>query len=324
MDVVEAVERGGTHQSGLVTHAQLRAAGISARSLSHAVGSGRVLRVARAVYGLEPLPAWPRIVVLDGVPDRAFVRRVRAVLLQLTAGAGASGLTAAAVRGWGLLVEPRGPIEVEVPRSSRGASPPGSVVHRRRQLEVTSVRVAPGERLACVPAVRVVHGCLGLPLLQLVVVLDSGLRAGDLTVAEVASSVTDLPLSRDRARLLRALQLCDPESGSVLETVFRVRLQLAGITGWETQRVVKDRRGRYVVRTDVCFDGARLVVELDGSRWHADRQRDRLIDNALAACGWRVLRYGWDEVVGRPGHVLREVRDALLPPLAEPDSVVAC
>ena len=213
---------------------------------------------------------------------------------------------------------------MEVPHTRAVVSVVGARVRRCRGHATTSVRVAPGQRLAVVPPVRALHGCLRLPLLQLVVVLDSALRAGDLTVGEVAASVRDLPLSRDRARLVRALQLCDPESGSVLETVFRVRLHLAGLTGWQTQRVVVDRQGRYVVRTDVLFEGARLVVELDGAQWHRDRERDRRVDNALAACGWRVLRYGWDDVVGSPAAVLREVREALLPVQAGRDSVRAC
>lgn len=324
VDVVEAVERRGATSGGLVTTAQLLAEGCSRSSLARAVASGRVLRIATGVHALEPLPPWPSVLVRDGVPDPAFVTRVLGVLLQVGPRACATGPTAAALRGWGLLVEPREVVHVEVPHGSRAAAPHTATVRQRRDLRAESVRVGPGQEVLVVSAARAVHGCLALPLLQLVVLVDSALRAGDLTVEAIADSVVTLALSGDRARLLRALQLCDAESGSVLESVFRVRLQLAGVSGWQTQRVVRDRRGRYVVRTDVCFEGARLVVELDGSRWHEDRRRDRLLDNALAACGWRVLRYGWDDVVSDHARVLREVREALLPASADRDSVLAC
>ena len=66
-----------------------------------------------------------------------------------------------------------------------------------------------------------------------------------------------------------------------------------------------------MLRADFVFEGPRLVVEVDGQKWHQDVTRDRQLDNKLAALGWRVLRYGWAEVVHSPEGVLAEVRCAL-------------
>ena len=65
------------------------------------------------------------------------------------------------------------------------------------------------------------------------------------------------------------------------------------------------------MRVDFCFEGARLVVEVDGARWHRAARRDQDRDNQLAAAGWRVLRFSWHEVVREPDEVLRTLRAAL-------------
>jgi len=54
-----------------------------------------------------------------------------------------------------------------------------------------------------------------------------------------------------------------------------------------------------------------LVIETDGARWHPDPPRDQARDNALAARGWRVLRFTWAEVVHEPELVLELLREAL-------------
>jgi very-short-patch-repair endonuclease len=52
-------------------------------------------------------------------------------------------------------------------------------------------------------------------------------------------------------------------------------------------------------------------VEVDGQKWHQDVERDRRVDNALAALGWRVLRYAWPDVVNDHDRVLAEIAAAV-------------
>ena len=66
-----------------------------------------------------------------------------------------------------------------------------------------------------------------------------------------------------------------------------------------------------MLRADFSFPEARLIVEVDGARWHPDARVDRRRDNALACLGWRVLRFGWEEVVHDTPSVLAQVREAL-------------
>jgi very-short-patch-repair endonuclease len=55
-------------------------------------------------------------------------------------------------------------------------------------------------------------------------------------------------------------------------------------------------------------------VEADGFAFHADRlayRRDRERQNQLERLGWRVLRFTWEDVRGRPEHVVALIRDCL-------------
>jgi very-short-patch-repair endonuclease len=105
----------------------------------------------------------------------------------------------------------------------------------------------------------------------------------------------------------------DPASGSVLESLFRVLVATAGLPAPATQVQLAD--GQHVLgRFDFCWRQERLIVELDGFAFHADRitfRRDRELANALGRLGWRLLRFTWEDVVGRPAHVLSVLRECL-------------
>lgn len=104
---------------------------------------------------------------------------------------------------------------------------------------------------------------------------------------------------RQARRLQRVLELCDPESGSVLESVLRVQMLLAGLTGFTSQLVVPDQPGRHL-RVDVGFVALGVVVEVDGARWHHEPVLDRVLTEIAAAVGCtapslrRVADRGWE------------------------------
>lgn len=314
MDVSGALQECSHTQQGLATVADLHAAGITRSTLSRARGRGEVVRVHRGVYARSPLPEWPQFLVgQDGVTP-AFVQRVRAALLALGEGATAAGATAACLRGWGLLHEPQGTITVTVPMGRRKRTRLAGVraVQRGRVARQALLVQAEAAPIWVTDAVTTVLDCISqMKLKEAVVVCDSALRSGQVTLEELAGAARRMRGSRHATRVRRALELCDPDCGSVLESVLRVELVEAGMTGFGTQRVVRDRRGRYVLRVDFCFEEERLIVEADGARWHPDPGRDRVLDNRLVAAGWRVLRFTWSEVVHDPAAVLALVREAL-------------
>ena len=308
MDVVEVLQAAGDRQ-GVLSRQELRCAGVSDAALSRAVEAGRVLRVRRRVYALAPLPAVPRFMVTDHGVDPDVVPAVRAVLLETGPRAAAAGRTAAVLRGWGLLVEPRRAVDVVVPHG-HDRSPLGVQVRQVRHVRGEDLVPLPGlaPLLVTTAAQTVVDCALALPRLEATVVADSALRAGEVSVDELRDAVTRLPGRRHAARARRVVEGADPECGSVLESVQRVRMVLAGLDGFATQVVL---RTVPVLRVDFCFADARLVVEVDGARWHPDPQRDQQRDNALAALGWRVLRFTWHDVVHDSARVLATVQAAL-------------
>jgi very-short-patch-repair endonuclease len=312
MDVCAVLSEAGLTTQGMVTHADLRRAGASRASLSRAASAGTVLRVRRRVYALAPLPPLPRHVVTDVGVAIGYVAHVRAVLLSLGPGAAACRRTAAACYGWGLLVEPGRTVEVAVDHGRGAVAAPGVRAWQRRSAAVLlhTVLEDTAPMLLTAPVQTVLDCALGLPLVEAVVVADSALRAGDVTVDELRRAAASMGGQRDARKARRVVDLCDPESGSVLESVLRVRLVLAGCTGFASQVVLRDVEGA-VLRVDFCFAAAGLVVEADGARWHPDPARDQARDNDLAALGWRVLRFTWRQVVHEHEAVVRQVQAAL-------------
>lgn len=254
--VEDAVVAEGRADQGLVSAATLRRAGISRSAVARAIEAGVLLRVRRRVYSLEPLPALPRFLVTDAGVDPAYVAHVRAVLLSPGPSATAAGRTAAALYGWGMLVEPGRTLEVAVPHGRYGVTEPLVRAGQRRSLVRVRRDVLAGTApmWTTSPVQTVVDCALGLPLLPAVVLCDSALRSGDVTIEELAPWAARLGGVREAHRVRAVLDLCDPLSGSVLETVLRVRMVLAGMTGFTTQRVLRDLPGSHL-RVDFCFAG---------------------------------------------------------------------
>lgn len=309
VDALEALSACGGRAQGLATRRQLLAAGVSEGGLARAVADRRLVRVRRSVYAAAPLPPLPRhVVTADGVAP-AYALHVRAALLSLGTGATARGRTAAALRGWGLLVEPGRTVAVAVPHGRSHPGAPLTAPRRVRRVDREQVVVLPGTRpLWLTGAARTVAELAATrPLLEAVVACDSAVRAGAVTPDELERAA-ERSTGRVAARLGEVLRLSDGRAGSVLESVHRVQMVLAGIDGFDLQVVVRDVPA---LRVDFCFRAAGLVVEVDGARWHTDPATDRERDNALAALGWRVLRFTWAQVVHRPEQVLDQVTEAL-------------
>jgi very-short-patch-repair endonuclease len=65
---------------------------------------------------------------------------------------------------------------------------------------------------------------------------------------------------------------------------------------------------------DYAFPDDRIIVEIDGRRWHSRNETyddDRRRDNAAQLAGWRVFRFTWDDIVRRPDYVIATLSAAL-------------
>jgi G:T-mismatch repair DNA endonuclease (very short patch repair protein) len=93
---------------------------------------------------------------------------------------------------------------------------------------------------------------------------------------------------------------------SELEARFIELVVAAGFEAPVRQLALGDDGG-FIGRVDFAWPSARLIVEVDGRRWHgaklnsdADEQRR----NRLTAAGWHVLTISWEQLTRRPHEVV--------------------
>jgi very-short-patch-repair endonuclease len=279
-----------TASGGLRATHHLLAAGWTSHQLTAHVRRGTIVRVRHGWYSTP-------------VVDEATLSGVRV--------GGQLGCVSAA-KLHGLAVRYDGVPHVAVPRNGARirsvADPrirrsslhlPDSVVHWVDEATIH------GSMLISVPAaLREMAMCR--PLESVIAAADSALHAGLMTRATWTRVTGDLP-----SRLTSLLQVVDPKSESITESVVRFRLYLLGIGCRSQVRVAG------VGRVDLLV-GERLVLELDGRAFHADEQRfeaDRRRDARLSTRGYRVLRFSYRQVFEH----WSEVRSAIAAAIARGD-----
>jgi very-short-patch-repair endonuclease len=288
MDPTAALEQAG----GFATRRDLVSAGVPKGQLAEVVRSGRVLRVRRGVYGLGLIDG------TDAVAGAALSLR------------GTVSHDSAAVL-WGLEIVHRPGQHITIPRNRSRAAFHGAAVHRA---DLDAVEIRHGVRVTT-PARTVVDCAKVLSLRDAVVVIDSALRSGLVSLAEL-NAEAERVRGNNTPKVRRAVALADPRCGSVLESVLRVLLVLAGLPPDQSQFVIRDQRLRFVARVDFVYLKVRLIVEVDGFEFHRERsdyRADRRKANAFSRLRWWLLRFTWEDVVMHPDYVVEAVRDMVSP-----------
>lgn len=220
-----------------------------------------------------------------------------------------SALTAAELRAWDLPPLPDDlPVSAAMPYGVTAPLRPG-------QLRVTRHRLAPphevDQRVRMTTAAETILTCAPLlSLLDLVVLVDSALRARDIELLEL--HLVCCLHRRGVGRLRRAVALADPEAESVMETLLRVLYVVCGVDV-ETQHVVRDAEGGFVARGDLWLRGTRTLADYDGAI-HADRKQqraDRRRDRRITDADWVGRAYTDDDLLRRPATILREADAAV-------------
>ena len=286
-------------QDGLVTRAQALSVGWHRSSLAHRVRRG---------HWQVPVPGV--LLTVSGTPTRRQL--LRAALLHAGSSAALGAATACAWHGIECIADDTR-VHVAVPASVRVRSAPLVRVHATTR-PFTPVLV---DRLPTVPVARaVVDACLTMhgaddvralcaeavqrrmcTVERLSAELARAPSAGSATVRGVLAEIADGARSAPEAALHRSLR--------------RVRR----LPAYELNVNVYDRFGSWLARPDVVFWESRVIVEVDGWRWHRDpaRQRaDMRRQTRLEAAGWTVLRYAAADVLRDPGAVAREVAAIVL------------
>jgi very-short-patch-repair endonuclease len=220
----------------------------------------------------------------------------------LRAEAGFTHLSSAIVRGWALPELPAPlPVWITQDKSINPTCRLGARVVR--QATVPELETVEGVRLAT--AAETLLACArDLSVLDLVVVIDSALQSGDVTVGELE----ELTRARRRGapRLRTALALVDGRSESAWESLLRVLHVVCGFDV-EPQREFH-HQDRFVARADLYLVGTTSIHEYDGAehrerkRQESDLRRDRrIIDAGLVRRG-----YVKDDIACRPLEIVRD------------------
>lgn len=276
-------------QYGNVATWQLRGRGFSMEAIRHRADTGRLVRRYRGVYAF-------------GYERKDFLSRASAAQLAAGRSACLAGTAAAAV--YGALSEPAGPVHLIRPTHARAR--PGMVVREvrldaaevwfRRNLPVTSPARTLLDLAESAPEQAVVRAYNELQVLEL------------LTRAHLEQALPRWEGQRGVA-LLKLLVGDDLQpTRSVLEDLFGPLLRQARLPMPSLNAVVLG------LEVDALWRAERVIVELDGRRFHDTDQRfesDRARDARLVAAGYVVLRFTYRRLKREPFAVIAELSAAL-------------
>lgn len=272
--------------------ALLRIAGALSLRRGSVVRDQKVRRVRRGVY------------CTDAGRTPSFEESVVAALLVLPPGSVAAGFTAA--RLWRLEGLPRDPpLEFLVPGRAGRVRLAGSAL---RFEAFTGIDLPDG-----IPATSLARTVIDLVARSNfrdgVVLAETALRADPTLTIQLAREQSRRIPRRGAASVRRVLAFTDALSESVLESHARVLWLTAALPPPSQQAVIR-RDGRFVARVDFRWEGARLVVEVDGMGKYEDPSAlrdEKRRQNELVALGYTVLRFTWSDILARPDRVVAQV-----------------
>lgn len=280
-------------QAGAFSWAQARHVGVTRRMIERRVDRGRWVRLARNVYA-------------DRSHPRSWQQRYHVALLAHPTGA-LRGVTGCHVLG---LAEfgPTDPVRVTVPARTRT----GSSVARCTSSSLLRPRTVQGLRVNH-PSILMLEVASDAPFLLTRAYEEAILlrRVSFAAVADVAvrASAGRIAGAAELRRLLARLGDGHVPPESELERLLFALLDRAGVPAFVRQAPCPwDPTGPG--RVDVYIPAWRLIIEVDGRRWHArietlaaDRERDRLARHH----GVLVERFGWTEARDEPDACVRSI-----------------
>jgi very-short-patch-repair endonuclease len=284
-----------SRQRGRAARWQLRTAGLSDSAIDRMAARGYLIREHRGVYVVghtAPTPLGPET----------------GALLACGHGAVLSHFTAA--RMWNLLrrVPPDAPVDVTV-IGRHGPSPSGVRAHRASTLIPADVRIR--DRLAVTAPARTALDLADvLDQRDLEWSVDEALQRGLVTKRDLAALTARAVGRRGGGRLARALARHSASgiTRSEAEKRFRDLVRAAGLP----QPRSNIRLHGYEV--DFYWPAQRLVVEIDGYRFHSSRpkiEHDTSKAAALVAAGLQLMRFTALQLCDRPLVVTARVAQAL-------------
>lgn len=317
-DPDQEATRIAARQLGLITHRQARhRAGLSAKQIRTRVASGLWRCVQRGVYAIDgSTPTWQRSALAaqrQARTERLAVVRGKQRLEEIDDAVltGRSALWLREVRRLGkpehhelLVCRARAPLVA------------GAEVALTRCLPAGDVEVVNAVPTLAVPRLAVELSRI-LEDTAFVAALDDLLAGVDDRTRRCVHHRARV-LSRGRPECKRVVELTCPDAAehfnSWLERHVDAVLDSADLVPHCWNLEIRDAAGDLIGIGDAVWLAQRVVVELDGLRFHttpAQLRADRRKDRRLAMNGWLVLRYTWLDVVERPHEVVSEIAAAL-------------
>jgi len=277
-------------QHGVVSTAQLRAAGVGEHAVRRRVEGRRLRKVHRGVYAVGPMR-----IEQHG--------RWMAAVLACGEGAALSHRSAAAL--WG--IRPFAAAEVTTPTEG-GRRRRGILLHRG---EVDG-QVAHRFRIPVTIPARTVFDLAGvLSLRELERAFDEAERLRLLRLGALETLLQTTPGRRGAANLRVVIASHKPGSTRTRSYLEETFFAACGRHGVPRPEVNVEISGDTV---DFLWRDARLVVETDGEGSHRTRcafEEDRARDVRLALLGYRVIRFTYRQVEDDPDGVAAAVRALL-------------
>lgn len=291
------------------TAAQARAAGCSRATIRYALRTGRWVPLRRGVY----VEASHLAAVAESAA-KLHALDVAALLLVIDRDAVAGATSAARIFGMDQLGRP-GPEPVLLTSAAaiKGAHRSG---YRLRSTVLPAHHRTTGHGVPITSAARtVVDLARTRSFTEGVVVADSALRKGLVTLEQLSGMIEDCSTWRGITRARRVVQLTDPLAESVLESLSRAAIYQQNLPAPRTQVPLGDAFGRRC-RVDFLWEDLRVVGEADGlDKYETSGERttrevvraEKRREEWLADAGFEVVRWGWEDANDPPrlAHRLR-------------------
>ncbi|CAN5426125.1 MAG: type IV toxin-antitoxin system AbiEi family antitoxin domain-containing protein [Acidimicrobiia bacterium] len=291
-------------QRGLVLRSQALALGLTATMLHGRLGSGALVRARPGVYLLPGHP-FTRIALLQ-----AATEALTAVVSHESA-----------AETHELPYATRGLVVVTVPIRTTHTYP-DVTVHQSTDLLLHHIEEVDGLRVTTVPrtifdlASRLRRRRLRMLIEQ--AVIERRCSWDDLVEIGGELIRRGRPGSRSFRSVMSEIGPGLARAESVLEMLAVTLLADTGLPSPVQQYPFPWREVREG-RVDLAYPEQRMIIELDGRRWHSrtesldgDHQRDRTAQLA----GWRVFRFTWHQLESNPHDFVATVTEALAKPAA--------
>jgi very-short-patch-repair endonuclease len=281
-------------QQEVVSRAQAIACGWNDRAMEHRLGRSSQRLLPGVYLTVTGQPSWEQK-LWAGV---------------LFAGDGAA-LTAWSGLARAGLEEPSEDVHVALPHARRLRPRTFLAGGGRLVLHRTTRPLEPRATLPVLPVERcVVDACLRETSLNRVRALASNaVQCGRTTPEKLLVALEEAP-QRGSGLLRAALSEVAEGARSAPEAVLARALRGSSLPPYRLNADVRDDDGTWLARGDLVIEELKLVVEVDGQRWHLSGDRwvaDVERHTRLEAKGWTVLRYPASRVLRDAPGVVAEI-----------------